>query len=88
MVEFVGDDDGYSVSACRRLYILQGLQKHSTPIIKYQQTSYGGMIFQEPLGTLGTLIFLVWGFIPFCVMISDAAFPDREAIVQTKGKML
>ena len=34
---------------------------------------------------VGTLVFLVWGFIPFCVMISDAAFPEKETTILGRG---
>ena len=44
------------------------------------------IFYKEPLGTIGTLVFLVLGFVPFCIMIADAAFPEFEAVIEVKGK--
>ena len=41
---------------------------------------------KEPLGPIGTLLAMVLGFVPFCIMISDAVFPEDETLVSTKGR--
>ena len=43
------------------------------------------IFYKEPLGPVGTLLALVWGFIPFSILIADAAFPDKEVTVVLKG---
>ena len=44
------------------------------------------IFYKEPLGPIGTLLAMVLGFVPFCVMISDAAFPEEETLLSTGGK--
>ena len=44
-----------------------------------------GHASREPLGVVGTLLALVWGFIPFTILIADAAFPDKEVTVRLRG---
>ena len=44
------------------------------------------IFYKEPLGTIGTLMAMVLGFIPFCIMISDAVFPEDETLVSTEGR--
>ena len=44
------------------------------------------IFYNEPLGPVGTLLAMVLGFVPFCIMISDAAFPEEETRVSTRGK--
>ena len=43
------------------------------------------IFYKEPLGVVGTLLALVWGFIPFTILIADAAFPDKEVTVRLRG---
>ena len=43
------------------------------------------IFYKEPLGTIGTLVAMVLGFVPFVIMIADAAFPEEEAIIEVKG---
>ena len=37
---------------------------------------------------VGTMLAMVFGFVPFFVLNADAAFPEREICVKTKGETL
>ena len=43
------------------------------------------IFYKEPLGVIGTLLAMVFGFVPFGIMISDAAFPEEETLVSIGG---
>ena len=34
------------------------------------------------------MLAMVFGFVPFIIMIADAAFPETEAIIRTRGWLL
>ena len=43
------------------------------------------IFYKEPIGIWGTLLAPL-SFIPFCVMIADAMFPDKEVLVKGIGR--
>ena len=46
------------------------------------------IFYKEPFGMVGTMLAMVFGFVPFFVLNADAAFPEREICVKTKGETL
>ena len=36
----------------------------------------------EPLGSIGTMVAMVLGFVPFGITIADAAYPEKEQYVE------
>ena len=34
------------------------------------------------------MLAMVFGFVPFIIMIADAAFPEKESIIRTRGWLL
>ena len=42
------------------------------------------IFFKEPFGAFGTLFATIWAVIPFCVMVADATFPEKEVTVVDK----
>ena len=43
------------------------------------------IFYKEPIGMVGTMFAMVLGFVPFGIMIADAAFPETETVIITKG---
>ena len=39
------------------------------------------IFYIEPIGPLGTLVAMVLAFIPFMIIIADAAVPEKDVIV-------
>mgnify|MGYP007048351905 CR=1 FL=1 len=46
------------------------------------------IFYVEPLGFVGTTASMVLGFIPFCIIIADAAFPIKSINVVANGKKI
>ena len=46
------------------------------------------IFYVEPLGFAGTTAAMVLGFIPFCIIIADAAFPIKSINVAANGKKI
>ena len=44
------------------------------------------IFYTEPLGSFGTMAAMVLGFVPFCVVIADAAFPTKSITILANGK--
>ena len=46
------------------------------------------IFYTEPLGYVGTLVSMVLGFIPFAIVMADAAYPEKRIYVKNlKGKI-
>ena len=45
------------------------------------------IFYKEPLGTIATLLAMVLGFIPFVIIMADAAFPEKEVFVYANGEV-
>ena len=43
------------------------------------------IFYLEPLGYVGTIVAMVFGFIPFLVVMADAAFPTKTMVVVSNG---
>ena len=39
------------------------------------------IFYKEPLGAFGTLFVTIWVLIPFLIMVADATFPEKEAVM-------
>ena len=37
---------------------------------------------------IGTMFAMVWGFLPFLILVADAAFPEKEIHIKTTGLSL
>ena len=46
------------------------------------------IFYKEPLGAFGTLFVSMWVLIPFLVMVADAMFPEREALMVDSCKLI
>ena len=44
------------------------------------------IFYKEPIGMVGTMFAMVLGFVPFGIMIADAAFPETETVIITGGR--
>ena len=42
------------------------------------------IFYKEPLGAFGTLFVTIWVLIPFLIMVADATFPEKEAVMVDK----
>ena len=45
------------------------------------------IFYKEPLGAFGTLFVTIWVLIPFLIMVADATFPEKEAVMVDKCRL-
>ena len=45
------------------------------------------IFYKEPLGAFGTLFVTIWVLIPFLIMVADATFPEKEAVMVDKSRL-
>ena len=46
------------------------------------------IFYVEPLGFIGTTVVMVLGFVPFCIIMADAAFPIKPMVLLANGKLV
>ena len=46
------------------------------------------IFYVKPLGYVGTTVVMVLGFVPFCIIMADAAFPIKPMSVLVNGKVV
>ena len=46
------------------------------------------ILYLDPLGYVGTIVAMVFGFIPFLMVMADAAFSTKPIVVISNGKKI
>ena len=45
------------------------------------------IFYKEPFGPFGTLVVMVFAFVPFMTIVADAIFPEEEILVKLNGNL-
>ena len=45
------------------------------------------IFYKEPVGPFGTLVVMVFAFVPFMTIVADAIFPEEAVLVKLKGNL-